>query len=649
MPTITPLARDNTFRAGFSEFKEVSYNGVKFPPAINATGSYEPVYDDSGRLMKYVRGKLHIEAYLFPGCLDPVVSNVIPYHAPVAPYGVGIVTSGGFDVTTDTTMNSIRDNLSTPCAHLRFEAQGFGSINLNDSVSGSNFDVDNGPKPKMISWTPLTNKMAKVVWECEFTFSPCYSDGHFPSYFAQFPFSVSIHTGPAGLTTRTITGKFETALTRIHERSQEYSMKDQEQLVLSFFPVMKQFRRDQNFKFGMDRKTLEFTITDTEINSDDAFAPGCENEEVELSISGALNPGGFRRWAVSLSGSIDLMAGVQKVVAYDEITRLFDHYFRQLAYSGQSPAGDVTPSWIEGLEILKERSPFGTSFPILRDVKLTDHIFGRSINFSFHWDLFVNLSTLFKATGLFIPIESSPGGRNRDWTKWKASVETILNAGGYQELGFTQDNDIIVSLCQPLIGKPYPLFPIPGPDKKTKPKKEKPDAKDTTSDPDQTNKYDLYSMFESWFEHEEDSGTVYHTPLTTSSPVQEKLIANLSRKKTSTYQLPTPSSSSSSSIPPPKVLVHKLRPSTHIIVFKGVAIRLGFPVPYANASMHGDKSLLKIGTDLHKPFKVGNGVDVATGKNYSIHGLLWEKRYIVSNTPNNTNTVSDGHSIAFPG
>src|ERR1700751_1700756 len=104
--TVTPLARDNTFRAGFAEGKEVSYNGVKFPPAIHATGSYEPAYDDAGRIRKYIRGKLQIEAILYPGCLDTPIGNVIPYYKAVSDsVGVTSIDDGNsHDFTTDTTM-----------------------------------------------------------------------------------------------------------------------------------------------------------------------------------------------------------------------------------------------------------------------------------------------------------------------------------------------------------------------------------------------------------------------------------------------------------------------------------------------------------------------------------------------------------------
>src|SRR5262249_12969918 len=147
---------------------------------------YDPVYDDSGRMVKFVRGTLEIEAYMFPGCLEPFETSTrgfggmveLPYHSAGEP-GTGAVTAlivNGDDVTTDTTLNVIKARLSEPCQPLSFTDQGFGDVRLN-FVSGSQpqgpQDVDNGPKPQKVQWQPLTNKSAKVNWVCEFAFSPC--------------------------------------------------------------------------------------------------------------------------------------------------------------------------------------------------------------------------------------------------------------------------------------------------------------------------------------------------------------------------------------------------------------------------------------------------------------------------------------------
>ena len=52
-----------------ADYGIVRYNNFKFPPALNASAKAEPIYDESGRGLMYVRYQIKIEFII---CLDDV-------------------------------------------------------------------------------------------------------------------------------------------------------------------------------------------------------------------------------------------------------------------------------------------------------------------------------------------------------------------------------------------------------------------------------------------------------------------------------------------------------------------------------------------------------------------------------------------------
>lgn len=670
MAVASPLARDaNRFRVG-----EVSYNGVRFPPALHSTGKFNPVYDDSGRIMKYLKGTLTVECYMFPGCIDAKVSvsggtgtNIyqLPYYHAA---DVESLTAGGGDATTETLMTEIRKRLCEPGQQLTFRDQGFGLIDLNKYTGGPQ-DVDNGPHPREVKWVPLTNKMARVTWEVDFCFSPCADPrtGATPSQIAQFPYEVAISTDEKGLTVRTVTGCYEIAMSRYPTNtvstdtgsagrintpsgnatargSRPFDLLEIEKTILSYFNLLKQFKRTtQEFRLSNDRKRVDFTIVDSEIASDDAFGPGIADEQVKLSAAGQLSPGAFRRWNVSLNGSIEMMAGYPKSTGYAEIARLFDRYFNQLSTLGDAAKFLRTTTFSE-----QQVPPSSTerSFPILRNVRYEDDLFGRTLGFSFNWDLFVDPKTLFKATGLFQPIGADNSARNAAWDQWVYSISKVMDTGGYQQLGLNQNDDIVVSLCTPFIG-PAPHVnrpPIPVPTEQPKPPGGSFKSKGDEIPNAQSKTTNMYSAYDCRFDITAKHHTMSHVPLFASSPVKDSVGSAPNKALTSGITFPQSSGENPTDY---QVINHKIRPTTYILTMSGYAIRLGFPPSVPGVETYGDLPVTKVGEDIIKPMLLGGGIDVTTGKDYSIHGLVWKKQYILPSQPLNNKIKSDGHSPIY--
>lgn len=664
--TAPPLTRDsNRFRVG-----EVSYNGVRFPPAIHSNASFEPILDDSGRVLKYVKMKLNIEAYIFPGCFEEsswpdgtgTIDDALDYNAPTS---VEDITEGR---TTDVNLAVIKLRLTEPCQRLSFTDQGAGIIVINNtpglpSVMGLSVpgpqDVDNGPKPKMIDWKPLTNKMALVKWEVETCFAPCANVlGGTASDLAQFPFSVLLTLNNKGLSTRVITGQIETSLTRISSgsspfalESKPFDMRAMETRVIEFFPLLKQFRRTtQEFTLSNDRKHLHFSIIDEEIDSDEAFGRGIADEKVALETSASLVPGGFRRWNVILRGRIEVLPGYTKSFAYLEMAKLFNRYYMDIARSGKTAdAFTVTAINESGLNAAATK---GRSYPILQSIKYNDDLFGRSVDFAYTWLLFTDMKTLFQSTGLFQFIDPSPGGRFRRWDEWVFDQSRVLDTAGYQKMDFTNKHDIIVGLCTPFMGPKSKKFVD------VKQTYEKPPREAKEKDTFETPRYEgtpdtMYGAYHSTFHIVAEENTLTHYPLDACVPTTERprLYPNSSNDYTNDITLQSlagsPGEAGEVSGPQKVPVHHKIRKANYTLVFSGAAIRLARPVDVPMVFGYGDRQVVKVGTDIIKPYVLGAGVDAGTGKTYQIHGLVWRKHYSLPNTPFGRSIVTDGHPAQY--
>lgn len=670
MSNPVPLAREtDDFVVG-----TLYYNGVNFPPARKMKATYEPVYDSSKRVVKYVQGSVTIECMMYPGFLeDPVAfpggggAYALPYHIAG---GVSTITSGGNDTTMDTTMATIRHRLAQPCQWLKIDSQGFGSINLNSPSAPSPKDVNNGPKPKIVKWTPYTNKMALVEWTVEFCFSPCdSSDGshRYQHNTCEFAFEVSIELDEKGLSTRTNSGKYEIPLTRkptinaVAGPSQDFDLNQIEKNILAVFPRKLGFKRvKQSFVMSRDRKFVDFVIVDAEINSDDAYGEGIAHADVKVSTSSSYKDGGyFSIWNTTLDGTLMLIPGYSKIYAWKEIARLYDRYCISIASKGEKPLHGATGSKYN-LQSVISRSGGSTSssYAILRTVKYVDNVFDRSVQFSYSWDLYVSTATLFKATGLFLPVDDTQHRRTEGWSRWRANTSNSYDKGGWQGLSFTPGYDIIVGLCDAWNGISPPgvssedRTPMPessnppGSNKKVRPKKFEVGGPPSPTDSA------FYSIFHNMFIVDIAGAGLTHMPVFSLPAVIEGVSNNFDRlTDPNSYPqeiYPANSDTSLKSSGVPKPIHHRVGPPRTTITMIGYAERLGAPpqVPYVESISDDDSNELsayKVGTDRIVHFDRGSGIDMLSGQDYSIHGTYWQKSYSVAGYPTHNIIKSDGH------
>jgi hypothetical protein len=239
--------------------------------------------------------------------------------------------------------------------------------------------------------------------------------------------------------------------------------------------------------------------------------------------------------------------------------------------------------------------------------------------------------------------------RTTDWDQWLTS-QTLSNAqlGGWQQLGFTDLNDIVLSLCIPHTERPVTESknPIP-PQSPDIPKSKK--TGDNTFDSTPKSTDDGYALWETRYDIIANQHTMVHLPVANMAPIVESVNQQL-KSQTKMNFPPTEierTESEGQARPLPTAINHKLRPTSYEIVFKGRAVRLNYPVPVPSMASMDGKELSKIGSDVIKPYTLGGGVDPVNGKRYSIHGLYWEKRYSLPSPPQSGRINTDGHSAAY--
>lgn len=689
----TPLQFDRTFKPNNIAAGDaaIEYNGFKFPTALRCNAVVTPVYDDANRVVKYNQLTLKVAFYLFhglnlgadgtaasPSTGSNLYSGAYNYQNNI-PTGTDETSSSTDGVrdhnfSTDQEMEYLKARLLEPGQHLRVTAQGIGTVEVQDIENPASADVDNGPKPSIATWRPLSNRMCFIEWSITARYSPCAAD--YPSEIAQFPFTVTFAINRRGLTTRTITGSLESVASRtpgdgahagatyIGENYTEgFAFSNQRYEINSTFPMLTGFHRDQKFTISADRKRIDFTIVDDEIDSDEAYGEGCAFEDVTLSTSND-TPKVFNKWSVTLSGSIELLAGYPKSYALAEVSRLFTRYFTVCGAlsSGLKHQNTVAQERSEGQENDGITSDAGSKVVEASDlnhyleaVSFKDHIFGRKISFSISWSLITTIQTLFQATGMFVPARyypvdafgvpiagppvDDPGQAQRDqWLLWKTSTGIFLDNGGFQALDFTNEDDVIVSLCIPKSGggQEVPELNI----------QYDPDIDEDGVEA--VTKENSWSDLDVRFELQRTENGVHHAPLGDYTAPAETVRApnpadSEGAQNNSTFTPRYPAVPDTDQ----NTLVHNQRQPDYVLHFSGYATRLNYPVPEFNVQKYGGQTVIPIGTSTLKPRFIGNGVNLVTGESYKIYGLMWHKMYALPAPPVGSKIITDAHKDIF--
>jgi hypothetical protein len=295
-----------------------------------------------------------------------------------------------------------------------------------------------------VSINPISPMHVKLHWLAEFTVACCDS----PTMGAQtaigeFCYSINF-TVAEGTLTRTISGTAETYVTLTPNGRKVTSSADGLRDII-FFPTLPGFIRTSDFNISQDRRTLSFSITDSEIPSDNPYYPGVIRQNITHSIRSSLSDGAYGIWHGSFSGSITVAPGYPKSIAvpaffwivYDRIIALAKNYNTA---NTASLAGIATPSQLTAPQLTA-----------ITAISITEEIFTRTTSFEMSYSFTSNLSDILKNSQVWKPAYLDQSGTQQElsWSDWTASMTDVFSNFGPTSVRHFPSDDLIVTFCTP--------------------------------------------------------------------------------------------------------------------------------------------------------------------------------------------------------
>lgn len=294
---ITALANLSDANAGWGT---ISYNGFTFGGLRDVKIVGDPVYDESGRAVSFVRYTITI-------------------------HGFQVDSS---DANHKTTMVSMRRSLMDSAGVLVCSGQGVGDIQVNTG-DGYYSDCDQGPKPVSLELTQVGGITTEYTWTCNFAVPEHATIGRFSA----FNYTIDWSYDDAGIATRMITGYFRIHRTQVVVgRTIAFSADAYRDQIRVLTPPG--FRRtDRKFTLSQDRMRLDFTISDVQLQAE-APPAGALRAELDYEVEN-IAPG-FARYGATLSGYIETPVGTPTIVAAEAFVKIMLDKIAKLKKLGDS-------------------------------------------------------------------------------------------------------------------------------------------------------------------------------------------------------------------------------------------------------------------------------------------------------------------------
>jgi len=560
----TTLVKSHGFASGVGS---ASYNGITFPAQISASGNSRPVYDSANRQTKYVEHNLTIQFIIVDGTYQK---------------------SSDSTTSVDDVYQDIRRRLTQAGGTLIFNGKGFGNIfNINTTQQ----DVAMGPKPQVLSWEPIAGAGSiRCVWEVSVQVAECENGegqggNQFAGRMSEFNFDMSWSISAEGLTQRTISGHCELPLFRTSPAV--LTINDTVDRMREKFkiPVPLAFERSgQTWSVSEDKRTLNFTITDSEIPSDSPYFPGVIRISAPQRLSNTNKS--FQMWNVSISASIELAMGVPKWFAWAAFLMIL-----------QSRRSAITNARIN----TRCGSKPG-KIVITNSISIEDDPYTRTFNFDINWLLACDLKTLFQGAGVFKSVDGPT------WEGWRASMTNLTrnwSARGHAGMKHMASDDAIINLCTGPQTASINSYMHRG----------------RTTEQYQLLDSQCPSPESSWLVFQNDievtrkSNSITHYPLV---PPEQATYRPLDPSTVSTN---TPSAGTRSAI------VQRRTQSYYIVRMRGYAMRVCHKVPNIQISQYGGRRIRPIGDDNQSQRLLGKF-------DLPVYISRWDKQYQILGTPN---------------
>lgn len=380
--------------AGITALGTCSYAGYTFDGAAKATMRVEYIKDEAGRTIIYKQHTLTVKATI---AADP---------------------------TCNQTIESIREALGTIGGRLEFSNRGFGETFVVGD--GGTPDVKWGPVPTMLAWEPVGgNRAAELEWQVVACIPCCeQSPGQAGDGLLALNYDVTFTHDRNGDTTRTISGHLVIPSGRNGRQVTKSADAYLERLKVEPIPG---YSRDITRRTSADRCRLDFTITDSQIPSRNAFPPNVTMASGRQRV----------RWNVSKGQSATIRSSINVEFNPKANTppSLMWQLFLDVAYARLNQA-EAAGKWA-----------------YIEELELEEDIFGRPCNFSLSWYVLMELKDIASQNGLWKPVDENTflelTGLYQplafSWDMWKVSMEDVQGYYGRDKLKAAPD--VIVDLC----------------------------------------------------------------------------------------------------------------------------------------------------------------------------------------------------------
>lgn len=352
-----------------------SYNGFDFSAAASTQIRVENIFNDGMTTVKYRKYTITIS--------DFINSN-----------------TAGADYTVAEAL------LLAPAGALRYTGRGFGDFTVNTVANDK--DINGGPFPQFINWTPLgQDQTVFFVWACETIVSPCAAS-NIQSEVAAMEYKIENTRHPDLSSEVRYVGYIEIPQFRLAEavlaHNAEYYKKRFEFDIPSGY-----VRTSQKWTLNEKRNRIDFEIVDTEMV-----------EQYPENITDA--DGSFG--VASAQGSGDSFLGTMRL--------------NFVVAKGAPKAA----AWLAMREMLAVRFLNGERPALFLTFEVTEGLFksGRKVDFVVVWRINLPLETLLTNSGLFLGSHFQPLSyrRTQSFTRMKTPIFGVTKVN---------NQDVIIGLC----------------------------------------------------------------------------------------------------------------------------------------------------------------------------------------------------------
>lgn len=539
----------------------LTYNGYSFDGTSKVNVSVEFVSDDSGRTVLYHRHVIHVTA-LVQG-----------------------------NTGTAAEMLSIRQMLGEQGRELVFTGRGFGDDLIVNAGAGGLRDVKWGPKPKIIRWEPVANaNCGEIEWEIETCVPICDTGVQRWIGLMALNYDIDFQIDERGYTTRTIAGYLEIAQTRLGR-----TVPDSADQYLNYYTttVPSGFHRSQSRHLSSDKSRLEFSITDKQIPSPNAFPPGVVDIQCRHRAGRRRGSGMVRN---TITCDIEMAADwptAHAMVIFSAIANRRLNIARAASGIATSTSGGQTNA---------------QGFVLIDEFQIEEDLFSRRSSFSVSYHVPISLQEFFcDAVGLWQPLPTN-------WTSWHASVANAQSVRGYAGLQHRGTDDQIKDLClvpsqlshalsqNPNANPPRPVLPVV--------RNVRPDAKN------------------SWLKYTNRIKTFRDRAVVRQRILQAKDYDQLPFEVNGTTGMAYPAKAGTDDI------IQEGARSSYYVEMQGRAARAGWEIPRPKYGTIGTEAATEIGGEFEQAI-TGNWFGVP------IYQAIWNLRYALPNSPGSVTLLAN--------